>query len=125
MKKSVRIIGLILALLLAASGGYCMGRKSVKPVLQDTFYATVEEIRDNSILVQGLEINDINKRWEFQLFISGDTQFVWRGIPVTMDDLKKGDLISVTYTGLIQETSPAVINEVLLIQYLGDEMDPM
>lgn len=41
-----------MALLSAVSGGYLAGRKSVKPVYQDTFYATIEEIRDSSILVQ-------------------------------------------------------------------------
>ena len=36
----------------------------------------------------------------------------WRGIPITLSDLQKGDLISITYTGLIQEISPAVILDV-------------
>lgn len=85
-----------MALLSAVSGGYLAGRKSVKPVYQDTFYATMEEIRDSS---------------------------VWRGVPITMDDLRKGDLISVTYTGMVAEISPALINEVVQIQYLGDELD--
>lgn len=112
-----------MALLSAVSGGYLAGRKSVKPVYQDTFYASIEEIRDSSILAQGLDINDINKRWKFELVISEDTRFVWRGVPITMDDLRKGDLISVTYTGMVAETSPALINEVVQIRYLGDELD--
>ena len=95
----------------------------MKPVYQDTFYATIEEIRDSSILAQGLDINDINKRWKFELVIGEDTRFVWRGVPITMDDLRKGDLISVTYTGMVAEISPALINEVVQIQYLGDELD--
>lgn len=96
VKRIIRVAGVIVALLSAVSGGYLAGRKSVKPVYQDTFYATMEEIRDSS---------------------------VWRGVPITMDDLRKGDLISVTYTGMVAEISPALINEVVQIQYLGDELD--
>ena len=39
---------------------------------------------------------------------------------VDFSELEAGDMISVTYRGEIQETSPAVINEVLRIQLLDD-----
>lgn len=40
-----------------------------------------------------------------------------------MEDLRTGDIISITYTGLVSETSPAQIREVVRIQALGDEME--
>ena len=38
------------------------GKSSVKPLESETFYAVIEEIRDSELVVQGLEMNDINKR---------------------------------------------------------------
>ncbi len=115
---------LLLSLLLAVLASYSLGRKSIKPMPQDTFYASVEQIYDSWLRVQGLEINDINKRWKFDLFLDEDTEILWRNVPITISDLKEGDLISITYTGLIAETSPAQISQVLRIQALGDDIIP-
>lgn len=123
MKRMFQITGLILIILLAVSSGYYAGRESVKLIDEETFYAKIEEIREKDIMVQGLEINDINKRWKFQLSIKEDTELVWRGIPIIMEDLRTGDIISITYTGVVSETSPAQIREVVRIQALGDEME--
>ena len=38
-------------------------------------------------------------------------------------DLKEGDNISITFTGLVQETSPAGIQEVLKVQLLDDDFE--
>ena len=116
------LLGLFAAAILFA-GGYYAGKSSVKPLESDTFYAVIEEIRDSELVVQGLEINDINKRWRFQFRITGETELSWRGVPITLEDLQKGDLISITYTGLIQEISPAVILDVTKVQVLGDELE--
>lgn len=121
--KAYRILlGLFAAAILFA-GGYYAGKSSVKPLESDTFYAVIEEIRDSELVVQGLEMNDINKRGRFQFRITEETEVSWRGIPITLSDLQKGDLISITYTGLIQEISPAVILDVTKVQALGDELE--
>lgn len=117
MKRIIRTISIILAILLAAAGGYYGGRRSVRPMVGTTFYAVIEEIRENRILVQGLEINDINGRGAFELTV-GD---IWRGVPITAEDLKVGNTISVTYTGEVLESYPAQVRDVLRIQLLDDE----
>ena len=52
-----------------------------------TFYAVIEEIRENRLLVQGLEINDINGRGTFELAVGDKTELIWRGVPITVKDL--------------------------------------
>ncbi|MBO5741229.1 MAG: hypothetical protein J6R54_04535, partial [Bacteroidaceae bacterium] len=65
MKKSIKIICAIVVLLAVAAGGFFAGRASVKEVYTQTFYASVEQIGDGWILVEGLEVNDINHRGAF------------------------------------------------------------
>ena len=91
MKRIIRTISIILAILLAAAGGYYGGRRSVRPMVGITFYAVIEEIRENRILVQGLEINDINGRGTFELAVGDKTELIWRGVPITLKDLRAGN----------------------------------
>ena len=123
MKKRIGIrLAAVVMLLLVFWCGYVVG-KSREASPEETFYATITDIQEQRLRVQGLEINDINKRWKFELCISGDTEISWRGIPITLKDLREGDLISVTYAGMIQEISPAVILDVRKIQALGDDLE--
>jgi len=121
MKRIIHTVSIVLAILLAAAGGCYVGRRSVTPSAGTTFYAVIEEIRENSILVQGLEINDINGRGAFELTVGDKTELIWRGVPITVKDLREGNTISVTYTGEVLEISPAQIRDVLRIQLLDDE----
>ena len=116
MKRIVHTVSIILAVLLAAAGGYYGGRRSVQPLVGTTFYAVIEEIRENRLLVQGLEINDING-----LAVGDKTELIWRGVPITLKDLRAGNTVSVTYTGEVLEISPAQVSDVLRIQLLDDE----
>lgn len=59
-----------------------------------TFYATIEEIRDNYLMVSGLKINDINSRGEFFFTIDDKTQ--WRHTEITLTDLKVGNMVCIT-----------------------------
>ena len=45
----------------------------------------------------------------------------WRYTAIDIGDLEVGDRIAVTLKGLIQETSPARIMEVVKVQLLEDE----
>ena len=121
MKRIIRTISIILAILLAAAGGYYGGRRSVQPMVGTTFYAVIEEIRENRLLVQGLEINDINGRGTFELAVGDKTELIWRGVPITVKDLRVGNTVSVTYIGEVLEISPAQVSDVLRIQLLDDE----
>ena len=42
MKRIVHTVSIILAVLLAAAGGYYGGRRSVQPLVGTTFYAVIE-----------------------------------------------------------------------------------
>lgn len=87
-----------------------------------TFYAELsEEFNNNTVLIKGLEVNSINYRSEFHITVDEETRTTWRGIEIDVEDLEPGDIVSVTFTGLIQETSPAVIMEpIKKLEYLGD-----
>lgn len=125
MKKPLYIIcfAILLAILLFvfAIVGYFVGKNSVKPIIGVTFYANIEEINGDNLLVSGLEDNDINYRGQFYLSVKEDTVLEWRSTEITLENYKIGDTISITCTGDITETYPASIDEVLRIQLLEDE----
>ena len=52
-----------------------------------------------------------------------ETSYLWRGTGISSKGLEEGDNISITFTGLIQETSPARIQEVLKVQLLDDDFE--
>lgn len=85
-----------------------------------TFYATIKEKRNNTLLVKGLEINDINYREEYTFDIKSETKLVWNNMSINISDLKVGDNISITYIGTRQMSSPATINDVVEIKLLKD-----
>lgn len=89
---------------------------------QQTFYAEIEEIKDNFILVKGLSVNDINFRGEFTISVVGETELEWRNTKINVTDLNVGDNISITFTGEILDSYPAQIKDVVKIQLLDDEI---
>lgn len=117
-------IGILILLAILASGvaGYAVGsRRTLTP--EQTFYASVENIGDNSLTVSGLDINDVNSRGKFQLTLTGHTLIEWNNTPIKLSDLKPGSRISVTYTGEVDESDPAQIKKVTKIKLLEDELD--
>ena len=46
------------------------------------------------------------------------TSYLRRGTRISPKGLEEGDNISITFTGLVQESSPARIQEVLMVQLL-------
>lgn len=97
-------------------------------VSYQTFYATITDIRDTNftidniaLTVKGLDINDINFRGNFEFIITEATELEWRHTKINADELEIGDNISIIFTGSIQETEPAEINDVIKIQLLDDE----
>ena len=57
----------------------------------------------------------------FLFSIFGETLLEWHGKPLDFSELKTGDIISITFSGEIEETSPATINHVIKIQLLNDD----
>ena len=121
------ILALVLVVLAAAAGlfgGYRWGASSVDPETEEpaqTFYATIAEVRDNSLLVEGLEVNDINHRGAFTVPVDDTTRITWRYEAMDFSELKPGQTVSVTYRGGVQESDPAGLTDVTWIQLLDDE----
>ena len=120
-RKTVRYVGTAVLMIFIAAGAYLIGYKTAYDRIEDaagsygteTFYAVITDISDSSIAVQGMEINDIME----------ETSYLWRGTRISPKDLEEGDNISITFTGLVQETSPAGIQEVLKVQLLDGDFE--
>lgn len=120
---------LVLVVLAAAAGlfgGYRWGAASVsaEPAAEEpsqTFYATITEVQDNSLLVEGLEVNDINHRSAFTVPVGETTRITWRYEDMDFSELKPGQTISVTYSGAVLESDPARLTNTEWIQLLDDE----
>lgn len=121
MKKTFYGVVVLVAVIASALGGYLVGKNSVKPEFGTTFYAAIDQINGNSLLVTGLEVNDVNSRGQFQFQVTEDTVLEWRHTPIELTGLKVGDRVSVTYTGEVAETYPAGLSEVVKVQLLEDE----
>lgn len=96
--------------------------KIATPTVYWTFYAEIEKINENSILVKGLEVNDLNHLGEYEISISEETSIYWNYQPIKMDNLGVGDTIAITYNGIVKETYPAQIDEISQIVLLNHEV---
>ena len=92
----------------------------------DVFNAKIKEIRENNgittILIEGLETNDINHRGEFDFSIDNDTELLWNNTKIEISDLKEGQNVSITSTGEVLESYPAQLTKVTKIIVLEDEL---
>ena len=140
MKKESKIILSIIVILLVAIISYFVGYKKAyndyesflnnndNGVKYQSFYATITDIEDTgltidntALTVKGLDINDINFRGNFKFVITEPTEIEWRNTKLDTSELEIGDKISIIFTGNIQESEPAKIEDVLKIQLLDDE----
>lgn len=133
MKKGLRIVLIILIVFITLIVGYLIGYKTAYDKIENanqninqsiawqTFYAEIEEITGNVLLVKGLAVNDINYREEFTFSIIEETELLWRGTKIELSDLDIGDNIAITFEGEVLESYPAQIKEVVKIQLLDDE----
>ena len=140
MKKESKIILSIIVILLVVIASYLIGYKKAyndyelflnnndNGVKYQSFYATITDIEetgltidDTALTVKGLDINDINFRGNFKFVITEATEIEWRNTKLDTSELEIGDNISIIFTGNIQESEPAKIEDVLKIQLLDDE----
>ncbi len=95
-------------------------------VYGDVFYAKIKKISTynsiTTILVEGLEVNDINHRGLFEFSVKDDTKILWRETEIKLSDLKEGQNISITSIGIVEESSPARLTKVSRVILLDDEL---
>lgn len=82
--------------------------------------------RDNrkngsAFTVSGLSVNDVNRRGEFTFVADENTELLWHGTKITLDDLEEGDTVAITDSGEVLEIYPARLTKVLRIELLDDE----
>ncbi len=87
----------------------------------ETFNARVVKVYENRLLVRGLEENGINFRGEYSVSIDENTELTWKGTDIPLSEFDVGDKVEVSFTGAVQETSPARPQDVVRVQLLDDE----
>ena len=94
--------------------------------IEEVFNAKIKEIREyngvTSILIEGLDTNDINHKGEFDFSIDNNTELLWNNTEIELSDLKEGQNVSITSTGAVLESYPAQLTEVTKIIVLEDEL---
>lgn len=106
----------------------------LKDVKEDVFNAKIKRISEyngiTTVLIKGLESNDINHRGEFDFSIDNNTQILWiepkstksSYTAIDSSKLKEGQNISITSTGYVLEISPAQLTKVTKVIVLEDEL---
>lgn len=79
-----------------------------------TFYAEIREIDDHSMVVDGLDINDVNFQGAFRIYHT-KAEIRYNVRQVEWDFLSVGDIVSVTFSGSVREMDPAVPEDVVKI----------
>ena len=89
----LRLAAVVVFLLVFAGanvGAFLLGRASVeyKVSWEDTqvFYAEILERRENSFLVEGLSVNDVNHQGQFSFTAEVDTRLLWNGAEISLED---------------------------------------
>lgn len=92
----------------------------------NVFNATIEKIREyngmTTVLVKGLETNDINYRGEFDFSVDNDTELSWREKNIELSNLKEGQNVSITSVGEVLERYPARLTKVTKVIVLDNEL---
>ena len=117
------IIVLLIGILISYFAGYVRAYKDYEEdawVMShsdiQTFYAEVKEVGENSILVEGISLNDEKYRGEFQYDVWGEVTIYRQDAVIQLSDLSEGDLISITLV-----TDRAGITDIFKIQLLADK----
>ena len=118
----------VLAFAGANVGSFLLGRasaehNSVSWEEASVFYAQIVERRENTLLVEGLPVNNVNHRGQFSFTLGEDTRLLWRGEEITQEALHSGDTVAVTYSGETLEVYPVMLPQVYQVLLLEDE-DP-
>lgn len=131
MNKKLRTILGIIAIIVIGIIAYFLGYKTAYDDFEantdneymsyQSFYATITDITEDNVTVEGMKINDINFRGKFTFATADIAKIEWRYVEKSVSELEVGDNISILFKGIVQETSPARIVGTLKIQLLDDE----
>lgn len=92
----------------------------------DVFNAKIKEIKEyngiTTVLIEGIESNDINYRGEFDFSIDNDTELLWKETKIELSSLKEGQNVSITSMGEVLESSPAKLTKVIKVVVLDNEL---
>jgi len=70
--------------------------------------------------VRGLDVNDINGRGEYTFSAKENTRLVWHVTDIPLSDFDVGDRIAFYYNGLVLDSNPAQVQNVVKIKLLDD-----
>lgn len=125
----LRLVAVVVFLLVFAGanvGAFLLGRASMEYTVswEDTevFYAEILERRENSFLVEGLSVNDVNHQGQFSFTAEVDTRLRWNGAEISLEDLQPGQRVAITYSGDRLEIYPASLPEVYQVLLLEDKL---
>lgn len=125
----LRLVAVVVFLLVFAGanvGAFLLGRASMEYTVswEDTevFYAEILERRENSFLVEGLSVNDVNHQGQFSFTAEVDTRLLWNGAEISLEDLQPGQRVAITYSGDRLEIYPASLPEVYQVLLLEDKL---
>lgn len=130
MKSSgLRVLAVLVFLLVFAGanvGSFLLGRVSAEHSTvswEETFvfYAQILERQENTLLVEGLSVNDVNHRGQSSFTLGEDTRLLWNGEEIPLQALRPGQHVAVTYSGETLEVYPAILPEVHQALLLEDE----
>ena len=130
MKSSgLRVLAVIVFLLAFAGanvGSFLLGRVSAEHSTvsweeTSVFYAQILERQENTLLVEGLSVNDANHRGQFSFTLGEDTRLLWNGEGIPLQALRPGQHVAATYSGETLEVYPAILPEVHQALLLEDE----
>lgn len=130
MKSSgLRVLAVIVFLLAFAGanvGSFLLGRASAEHRTvsweeTSVFYAQILERQENTLLVEGLSVNDVNHRGQFSFTLGEDTRLLWHGEEIPLQTLRPGQHVAVTYSVETLEVYPAILPEVHQVLLLEDE----
>ena len=124
----LRLVAVVVFLLVFAGanmGAFLLGRASVeyKVSWEDTqvFYAEILERRENSFLVEGLSVNDVNHQGQFSFSTKG-VPLWWHGVSLSFADLKPGHTLKIIYDKTAQEPGSTVLAHVLYVGGMDHEL---
>lgn len=112
MKKNVIFICFtIFVLIIGIIIGYYLPKNQ-----EVSFYGEVIKKENSTIHIKGIPENDINHRGEFLLTISPKTKITNNNQSISLSELPINTIIRITYSGVVLESYPAQINDVIKIE---------
>ena len=125
-KRAVLIVIVVLLVIGAFIGGFFAGKSGQRVETQfveryaEVVYAEILSVDDGYFHVRGLDVNDINGRGEYTFSAKENTRLVWHVTDIPLSDFDVGDRIAFYYNGLVLDSNPAQVQNVVKIKLLDD-----